>query len=59
MSGWQRDFLSYPGRELLIKSILSAIPTYFMTAFKMPKWAYVGIFCTGKIYGGQDHVFLF
>jgi hypothetical protein len=40
MPGWQNEYLTYPGRELLIKSVLSAIPTYFMIAFKMLKWAY-------------------
>jgi hypothetical protein len=40
MPGWQREYLAYPGRELLIKCVHSAIPTYFMTAFKMSKWAY-------------------
>jgi hypothetical protein len=38
MPGWQRNFLAYPGREILINSILSVLPTYFLTVFKMPKW---------------------
>lgn len=39
LPGWKRKFFSYPGREALIKSVLSAIPTYFLTSFKMNKWA--------------------
>jgi hypothetical protein len=39
LSGWKRDFLSYPGRELLVKVVLSSVPTYFLTVFKLPQWA--------------------
>jgi hypothetical protein len=38
LPGWKRNFLTYPGRELLVKSVLSTMPTYFLTVFKMPKW---------------------
>jgi hypothetical protein len=34
---WKRGFLSYPGRELLVKSILTVIPTYFLIVYKMSK----------------------
>lgn len=37
--GWKRRYFTYPGRELLIKSVLSAILVYFLTVFKMPAWA--------------------
>jgi hypothetical protein len=37
--GWKRSLLSYPGRETLIKTVLFALPTYFMTVFKLQKWA--------------------
>jgi hypothetical protein len=37
--GWKRNFLTHPGRELLVNSVLSSMPTYFLTVFKMPKWA--------------------
>jgi hypothetical protein len=39
LPGWKRNLFSYPRREALIKSVLSALPTYFMTVFKMKKWA--------------------
>lgn len=39
LPGWVRRFFSYPGRDLLIKSVLTSLPTYFMTVFKMPRWA--------------------
>jgi hypothetical protein len=32
--GWKRDFFSYPGRELLVKTMLSSVPTYWLIAFK-------------------------
>jgi hypothetical protein len=55
--GWQRDFLTYPGRELLIKSVLSATQTYFLTTFKKPKWAYnkIGRFRRTYLWRGQDN----
>lgn len=38
LPGWKRRFFSYPGRELLVKTVLTEMPTYFMTIFKFPKW---------------------
>jgi hypothetical protein len=35
--GWKKNFLSYPSRELLVKTVLYALPTFFLTVFKMPK----------------------
>jgi hypothetical protein len=40
---WKRDLLSYPGREILAKSILFAIPTYFLSIFKMRNWVITSI----------------
>jgi hypothetical protein len=34
---WKKNQLTYPGRELLVKSVLTSMPTYFLTVFKMPK----------------------
>jgi hypothetical protein len=44
-AGYQggKRLLSYPGRELLGKTILTAIPTYYLTAFKFLKWIFAGI----------------
>jgi hypothetical protein len=41
---WQKTprldekFLTYLGRELQIKLVLSSIPTYFLIVFKLPKF---------------------
>jgi hypothetical protein len=40
MHGWQRRLLTYPAREILMKSFLSARPTYFLTVFRMPQWGF-------------------
>jgi hypothetical protein len=37
LPGWKRNFLSYPGRELLVKIVLSAMPTHIIIVFKPPK----------------------
>jgi hypothetical protein len=39
LSGWKRNLLSCPGRELLVKAVLTAMPTHFLTVHKLPKWA--------------------
>jgi len=36
LAGWKRGFLSKGGKLTLIQSVLSALPTYFMSIFKMP-----------------------
>jgi hypothetical protein len=43
LPGWKRNFLTYPGRELLVKIVLTAMPTYFLTVFKIPKWGFAKI----------------
>ena len=35
--GWKEKFISKAGREILIKTIAQAIPTYTMSIFKLPK----------------------
>jgi hypothetical protein len=40
LSGWKRNFFSYLGRELLVKSILLAMPAFFLIVFKISKWAH-------------------
>jgi hypothetical protein len=43
LPGWKKKFMSYPDRELLVKTILSSIPTHFLIVFKMGKWILKGI----------------
>jgi hypothetical protein len=49
-------FLTSPERELLVKSVLFEMPTYFLTMFKMPKWGFAKIdkFRRSFIWRGQD-----
>ena len=35
--GWKKKHISKPGREVLIKIVAQAIPTYCMSMFKFPK----------------------
>jgi hypothetical protein len=53
---WQRRLLSYPSRKLLVRSVLSSIPTHYMTVFKLPKWAASGIdkFRRSFLWTGKD-----
>ena len=36
LRGWRGRLLSRGGRLVLVKAVLSAIPTHFMSAFRMP-----------------------
>ena len=36
LQGWEGKLLSQAGREVLIKSVIQAIPTYTMGCFKIP-----------------------
>lgn len=37
ISGWKEKLLSTGGKEILVKSIVQAVPVYTMMVFKIPK----------------------
>ncbi|PWA73639.1 hypothetical protein CTI12_AA259400 [Artemisia annua] len=57
MQGWKQKLLSQAGREILIKSVIQAIPNYAMQCYLLPKnllnklMAYVRRF----FWGGDSH----
>lgn len=40
LDGWQRKIISKGGIMMLVNSVISAIPVYFMTCFKLPNGCY-------------------
>ena len=54
VKGWKEKFILKAGREVLIKTIAQAIPTYSMSIFKIPKVVGDSINSTlAKYYWGQ------
>jgi Reverse transcriptase (RNA-dependent DNA polymerase) len=38
LPGWQAEYLSLAGREILVNAVLSAKTVYFMSLYLLPKW---------------------
>jgi hypothetical protein len=39
LPGWKRGFFSYPGREMLVKDVLSVMPIHFLIVYKLSQWS--------------------
>jgi hypothetical protein len=52
MQDWKVKFLSQAGKEILLKSVIQAIPTYGMSVFLLPKSCVKRLTLLCKIFGG-------
>ena len=53
--GWKEKTISKAGREILIKLVAQAIPTYSMSIFKIPRSVCEDINSVLKNIGGDKH----
>jgi hypothetical protein len=60
LTGWHSRFLSYGGRLVLLKSVLSALPVYALSFFKAPSGIISSIesIFKKKFWGGSEENFL-
>lgn len=52
INGWGSKYFSAGGKEILIKSVIQAIPTYAMSCFRIPKATCNSIERSVRIFGG-------
>ncbi|KAJ3688101.1 hypothetical protein LUZ61_017265 [Rhynchospora tenuis] len=45
LAGWKSALLSRAGRVILASAVLSTVPVYFMSVFKLPTWVIKAIDC--------------
>jgi hypothetical protein len=58
LSDWKLNFLSHVGKEILLKAVIQAIPTYSMSMFMLPKGLCVDInSMMQKFWWGQQENF--
>ena len=56
LQGWEGKLLSQAGREVLIKSVIQAIPTFIMSCFKLPTTLCHEIETLIRKFGGDNGV---
>lgn len=54
LSRWKSHALSKAGRLVLLNSVLSALPLYWMSFYKLPKWVIKKMIVLGKKFFGKE-----